>query len=778
MKLFFSVFTITAILAATVPGVKTASAAPAKNPISLAAKLYWIAQTMDKHDNWLAISKLLHQTLEEDLSNPFLRSRLKKVKQYVDREMIRQSAGAVTGGRLDTHSFLEARLLIVECIQELRPRLNLSWTGEVRHLKKMLYTAIFPHMEEFGEIEFPAPKTYSFDTYGYTIKNIKALLVGKGGKDVKPLFKQFLGEVKKRRPLDDDDDDFGSNMYFHKLSYFKDRIHSALLTEGIDPDKNPALPSDWDPTTGSGGSPTWEPGDDTVWPGSDWDYKIASLKRAYKYIKNVLSAMRNHHSTDEYEPLTLLMIAVSNPGLIEHDPQLKDFIKGVKFKLKLTTNGSDGSGFKLQDYQLVKLVNDSLVPQANVKLQFETDNKTGQIVLYLVSNFNGSTNVAMNLLSFKNIVTIVQAIKYMPESVFSLAKLTPESVSKAVDAINAWIKRMTTEANPFYRFVGYNSQVIFDVVMTLGGKTVSKAAEALGKIIKKIAAHPKTAKALQIAKSEGFLRTMVAVSVGADITMGVLELLQNHNPHQTPKIAIRTASKVSGTLIYLAKKRPAILIAAGFDIGHLIYDKIPSVSKIFESIFKFGYGKFVYLRTGHSPRELELIDLKKQLGIEDHTEAQTLLVEFEQATKTATDLKQLEVAKAKLSQRLGMYAARRLFFHYVTITALGGKGERDLGFELKRQSNEYDRVYWTWFNPPGGKEKEQAGLSLLDRDFDKKWVGFGGKLPEKPSPDSKKSDQDKDGKKGDKKKRRDDDWDDGDDEKGKKDDIPPWKDVR
>lgn len=770
LRTIFTVLGLVAITGAAIPSTFVFAAdKPVKTATSLSAKLYWAARLMDNHENWPRISELLRQALEMDIDNDMIRSRLKTVKKYVDQEWARQKAGKIARTRLDTDTFLEARILLTECIQEARPRLNLSWTREVRLFKKMLFTALFPHAEGYGKIEFPDPKTYAFDLYGYTMKNIRQLTIGKGGKKLVPLFEQYLRdkEEKKKTSFDDwDDDSVGADTSIRSLTALKDKIGGTLVSAGIDPDSSSdILPEGWDPD-----STDWGSGD---WGNDDWDWRrkseaeerILTFKKAYTYLKAVLTTLRNNRTIDEFEPLTLMMVAIANPGLIEHDPQLKDFVAGIKFKLQIPISGMDSDTFKPKDYDLIRLVNEALTPQNTVKLKLEVDSRTGQQLLYLISNFNGHSNIVSNIVSFRNIAMFVQGAKYMPEGVITFAKITPDKIGAAAEGINKMITNWSESRGFLLNFVGSGAKIGIDLVVTIGGKPVTKLAEATTKTLQKIAASPKFQKGVDIVKSERFLRTVVALSAASDFVAGIIEYNNVTNKDQRPYVVMHRGANIASALVYLTKVKPVIWTAVALDLGHLLYDDIWSVSQVFEYGANYAYADIYTRIKGYSPLQKQMNELKGQLGIKETGEAELMLREYEQGIDKATTVAQMDEARNRLATRLGEYAARRLVFQYVMITALNGKGHHDLGIELKKMYEEYDLIYWQYFTAPGHGPRTQAGLRILDHEFDEKYKKLGGKLPEPPKADPAKpgassSDDKKDSKKDSKKPSKDFPWED------------------
>lgn len=711
------------------------SAAFAENtPKSVGAKLFWAAKLMESHDNWLKVSSLLDEVLEADLDNDFVRSRVKAVKEYVDREPARRK----TSGRLQTHKFLEARLLLVECIQEMRPRLNNSWDGEVRHAQNLIRSAIFPGDEDLGEIVFPAPSTYSFDLYGYTIQNIKATLTLPGGKQFEALFPEFLSEQKKatttapssKRPMSTGpmlDEAFGSHMTFERLTAVKDRMRSFLLDEGINADIDS---SEWDPSRGGDKKDDLKFGD-----GSDTQQVISAVIAAYGYVKDALGELNNKRTIDEYEPLTLMMIALANPKLIDEDPQLKAFTSGVKLRYRLADEGVDGVSFKTHDYELVEMLNDALSPSAKVKLRFEVDSSSGRTALWLVSNLNGDSNsFVLDVLTFKNIVRTVQAVRYMPDATATWIKSVPENLPKFPGALGEWISKLSKSDNIIYKVAGSPLRVVFD--LTVGRKTVSKAAESTSKFIEKVAAKPSMQKAYSIAKSDGFLRVMVGVTVAADLTEGVIKYLHAATPEDQAEIVIHSGSKIGSDLLYLAPYKRVVRGVLVLDVAHLFLDKVPNTAEVIEKVAGTAWGFWKKATTGVSPSQLAIRKMKSRLGItNDQTQAIELLAEFENGIKEAQTLEELEKAREILREKVGTFAAQRLTFHYAMLMALGGKSDgSNFGEELFEQYKQYEKMMnGVWFVAPGTKDKtEQAGLRLLRRDFDEKWVKLGGTPPRKP----------------------------------------------
>lgn len=695
-------------------------------PHSISAKLFWAAKLMETHKDWTKVSELLREVLEDRTANDFVRSRVEQVKQYVDREPIRRKLQE----RLETHSFLEARLLLVECLQELRPRLNRSWDGEVRLAQNLIRSVVFPGDEDLGEIIFPAPSSYAFDLYGYTIQNIKSTLIKPAGEKFEALFPEFLSEQKQiaQAPLlKEVSRDLGNAMTITRLSALRDRMRSYLLSEGIKPD---VMPSDWNPQRDGSGNDDIKFGQ-----GSDTQQVVSAVVTAYNYVKDVVDGLKNKRTLDEYEPLTLMMVALANPKLIDEDPQLKAFVSGLKLRYRLAIDGEDGVKFEAHDYELVELVNDALSPSSRTRLRLEVDGGTGRTALWLISSFNGDTESFLpELLTFKNIVRSVQTVRYlMPAAAVEWIKGAPKNLPQFPGALGTWITRLTKSDNVIYKVVGTPLKVAYD--LSFGRKFVTKGAERTSLLVEKVLARPSLQKAYSFVKTDTFLKIAVGVTAACDLAEGIIKYAANDNSDNNSKIVIHTGSEVFADLVYLTKYKRVVRGALILDIGHIFLDDVPSTAQVLEKAGTLLWGGITKVSTGHTPDELSIIKIKKLLQIgDDNTEALTLLDRFENSVEAAQSLEDLELARAELHRAVGLFAARRLTLHYAMLSTLNSQTNRELGRELERQFLTYENMMnGLWFKTPTHSASDgQPGLRYLRRLYDKKWVALGGTLPRKP----------------------------------------------
>ncbi|MEW6057398.1 MAG: hypothetical protein AB1540_12370 [Bdellovibrionota bacterium] len=797
------VFSLLSVLCFVSPSKADAPIKEVNQPLihiaeSVNAKLYRAIGLMENNEKWAEVSEILREVLQEDVYNPAVVDRIRIVKQFVDREPFRKRIHKFFDRRLETLSFLEARILLLECIREMRPMLNRSWDGEVRHFQKIVWTTLFPHAEEYGDVLLPKPAKYAFSKYAYTLRNVRTLFIGKGGRKVKALFTKYLKEEKKSlySGIDDDEDDYSGIsgidddyaddesgdegdiddlLSIERLSYLRGRIAGDLLESGVKPE---SLDTEEEDRPASGlddllGDDDDDDDDDLIGDddefddddsdlgigGFDGDDRVMALRKAYKWVNKTIRALRHKHTHDEIEALTLLFTALANPDLVNYDPQLRDFMKGVKFRFRLAEFEKDAEElmeekpkeealdeeekpkknseadkkkkkensreFTPAELELVRLVNDAIIPNQNIRVELEVDNKTDQRVLYLVSNLNGQTNFVANVLAFKNLIATIQFFKSVPPPILKGISATPKGISKVIDVLAHSLEQSYEHGNYVFRRIGPPIDAVFRILVATGGKSVEFVTQRAATYAKALVNQPGVAKGLNTLRSRKLLYSLVALSVASDVSAGMLELWNAPEQLDRAPIVIRTAAKSSGTLAYLSRSRTIVFPVAALDLGNMITSRIPSTPDLLEWTYQFGYRQLYSFVFGQGPEEELFQEIKTQLQFTPN-EASILLREYETAIQNAKELKDLTAAESQLSSRLGLYASRRLVFHYVSVNSLDGGESNTLGHELREQSLELDRIHWPWFNPPGKTDAPQAGLARLDRKFWQKWVKFGG----------------------------------------------------
>src|SRR3989338_1949457 len=308
------------------------------------AKLYEALKLIDDHSNWLQVSELLREVLASDLEGRYVRDHLKLAKREIDAEFPVSSVRT----RILDWPFVVAKLRIIEALMANHARLNVSYDREVPLIKGLLQTYFFPGAEDEGEIIFPDKSSYSFDIYGYVKENVLKTETAPSGVIDDPRFPP----VPKPDPK--------------KVS--------------------PQVP-------GIKGQPG-EPGSQgqivrpVMLTPEEAKQQLDFLRSTLQSLGNLLGATKTEiedvfkvvRLQNQFEPWAMLMQIIANPDSIYSDPQLNDFLQGVKLRLKV------GEYDRSEEH--THFLKEVLQDQADLGLYVEEEvNSTlGKAALYVTSN--------------------------------------------------------------------------------------------------------------------------------------------------------------------------------------------------------------------------------------------------------------------------------------------------------------------------------------------------------------------------------------------------------
>jgi hypothetical protein len=315
------------------------------------AKIYMARVLLENHQNWSEAYELLRDTLKNHKSEmPALVVRkieraAKQVARYLPETKVRQ----MVNGRHLIRPFLESQYLLNEALMDLRVALNSSSDSESVFAEKLLQSYFFPGFEDRGVILYPDQNNYAFDIFALTPENVQ--------------------RAKRHTSTDKDPRQPG----------YQNRYPTSPGTgipgtgggspyiprpPGV-PGTNPGTPvPPFNPPGGTvGGGTTTTPV--TPWPrppGStvgrgpvDWDNPAFNMKlyKANGFIDDALQSgvdlgditeevvriikqfKIDDRVTNRYIEISMMMQAIADPGSILFDPQLQEFLKGVRLSVYL-----------------------------------------------------------------------------------------------------------------------------------------------------------------------------------------------------------------------------------------------------------------------------------------------------------------------------------------------------------------------------------------------------------------------------------------------------------
>lgn len=628
------------------------------------AKLYKILRLIDDRTEWLKVSELLREILASHIKDPFVREQLTLAKYEIDSEAIK----AHFRERVLDKPFIVAKFRIIEAMMANHSRLNISYDQEVPLIKGLLKTYFFPGEEEDGEIIFPDKSTYSFDVYGYIKENILKTETAPSGVIEDPRFPEVVQKVKEKiEELErQGKPNFISPENVHQdLTLVQEIIELAALAWGL-------------------GSET---------------------------VKDLFRVTRVQN---QYEPWAMLMQVIANPDSVYEDPQLQDFLKGVKLKLKVGE-----FPYNCEEQAILKDLLSS--PRRDTGLAIEEDVTlySDKIALYVTTNLAGH-----GMLHFKYLMYLKKILEIYPEvKPYSSVLVTLAEKLKNLGQAAVWYRRiLAAPANVLGFTVFESARLCSDAAQH--GRVVA----LLGKV-----------QNWWIIKNDRYFKFALMFALAGDLAEGSLQYLVAIDKYDRQEALKVTVAKEFTHILYglpLVSQR-AIFRYAGWgafalDMGvaqaavdtlswgikALDYINIPlgywvnldiEVPKTHELIKAYmidvpldHFSQWFY---GETLNERKIREFEHKIKIYDDESFQNLAL-FSLTTQKASQGEQLVVSKEAFSQNMKAYANRRLFLIYYLIQRWNNQEVCELGLT--------ERKYW------GDYQKYRENLKTAKMRYDEK----------------------------------------------------------
>ncbi|OGP04981.1 MAG: hypothetical protein A2Z91_02545 [Deltaproteobacteria bacterium GWA2_38_16] len=620
------------------------------------AKLYEALKLIDDHSNWLQVSELLREVLASDLEGRYVRDHLKLAKREIDAEFPVSSVRT----RILDWPFVVAKLRIIEALMANHARLNVSYDREVPLIKGLLQTYFFPGAEDEGEIIFPDKSSYSFDIYGYVKENVLKTETAPSGVIDDPRFPPVPKPDPKKVP--------------------------------------PQVP-------GIKGQPG-EPGSQgqivrpVMLTPEEAKQQLDFLRSTLQSLGNLLGATKTEiedvfkvvRLQNQFEPWAMLMQIIANPDSIYSDPQLNDFLQGVKLRLKVGEYD-----YKPEESHFLKEV---LQDQADLGLSVEEEvNSTlGKAALYVTSNLTHGPA----MMNIRYIIYLKKFIELYPTaSQFGPAVIEFATFLKGLGAASAW----------YMKFTAYPVRIAGNLVLG-AGSVVTKVLEnkRLAALIAK-SLNSKTGKWLTT--NDRYFKIALILTMAADLTEGFIQIYSAVDKYERIDAVQKTVSEVTATSLYylpMVSQRAVFRYLAwgafALDVGHRVYSDIPEAHDVIYTVLSdYITDPALYIFTGDTLKGHMVRDYEGQLGISDDESRQALYT-FERALRASSNKEELAVSHEAFTLTMKDYANKRLFMIYYLLQRWNNNEVSEMGL--------MERRYWEDY------QQYQNLVTLLREDFRKK----------------------------------------------------------
>lgn len=398
---------------------------------------------------------------------------------------------------------------------------------------------------------------------------------------------------------------------------------------------------------------------------------------------------------NQYEPWAMMVQIIANPDAIYSDPQLYQFLKGVKLQVKI----SEPYGFDPLQQEILKTV---LTDEHHVGLDIEQqfDSTTGQVVMFAVSNL-----VDPELISFRYLIFLKKILDF---STHAKTVKVGEKVGVGVIQVaqflmtlkgaDVWYTKLAVALGRVSGRTIIGGQKVITYVMEKDGE-VRKLLEVFrnlrigkGKLKVRMAGPVEW-----IAQNDRYFKAVLYVSMAHDLAAGFIQFISARDKFEKIEIMQETAAKEISSLLYLAPLVSQRLIWTGlswgafaFDMGSLFSDDIPPTHRVIKGIFaEWLPFQVKSLWNGTTFRGEMIETYESRLEIVPDEVSWTLQLWLKAITE-AQNPGQLVVAKEAFERDMRAYANKRLFMIYYLIQRWNNREISELGLMERRYWNEYE----------------------------------------------------------------------------------------
>jgi hypothetical protein len=574
--------------------------------MSSEAKLYRARVMLEDPRLWSRTYELLRGVLKNDSDlEPPVRKKIEKVVKVLRDEPLRRAGDRILNRRHLVRPFLEAQFLLNEALMDSRPMLNRSNDTEVVYVESLIKSFLFPGFESVGKIVYPDPQSYSFDIYALTPENIAAARV-----DVPDV------QAKKERardlsPPDDDEDRDGfappPTPEDDSIGIGRGGLRPANRMSRLSLERGLELGEEAANEAPAGFI------EDAVSAG-------VAISEISEEIRRLINRLKiPDRVSNQYSKEAMLLQAITEPGSVILDPQLQDFIQGIRLEIPLLTTAalseseieemqqamgsiasSDGKGvyrIRLKDL----LDRPQLGTQTEMELLMKQPTGSARMTLYVVSSIGGEDLARLQLL---------QGASLLLRDARVLSALGSRATqTKALAALLAQVKELGRVMTAVSEVTGPKVKALKSVLSFVGrtggwaGRTASSASS---KLVGVLSDQP-------IVKSGRLFTILTLVAVAAEITVSSIEYAHADNESDKRRIYINGHSRVSATLLYMVPYLGLGLVLV--DSAHAFFGFPFETADAIRALHWGAESGFTMLLTGKTPTTLELQKIEMSLGI-------------------------------------------------------------------------------------------------------------------------------------------------------------------
>ncbi len=695
------------------------------------AKTYMARVLLENHENWKEAYELLRGVLKnhKDEVPSVVLKKIERAAKQVARFLPETYVRKALNRRHLIRPFLEAQYLLNEALMDWRIALNTSSDSETVFVEKLFQSYFFPGFEDRGTLLYPDPNTYSFNIFALTPENVQRARRHKST-DKDPRQGGYTSPYPSSPPISGG----GGSPYIPR-------------PPGV-PGVNPTPVPPFNPPGGGTGPGTpvspWPrpPGSSAGRGPVDWDNPAFNVKlyQANGFIDDALKSgidlgditeevvriMKqfkiSDRVTNRYLEQALLMQAIADPGSIFFDPQLQEFLKGMRLSVYLgdvpAESASEwdvlrdtlGADLVTRDKEgNVRIKMSGLVAQErpgseqglDIRLQ-QVDGEDRQR-LYVISSIAGPdllrlrTFMALTTLfrdwdagvkvarTAAGVISQTQAYAFLAKTSKLVIDFSKIGVSEA-SRVMMWIIRIvyyTVESIPGIKAASLQQirELLRTAALTISRGGVEKFTK-LGKWV-----SPKVKQSFNWVKNQKHIKNgnaanaLIILALAAETAIIAVEYKHAKDENQKYEILMDGGARVGATLTYAL---PVVgLGAAIVDLSHTFLGLPFETADAFRA-YRHGVENLAYRHyAGMNKLEFDLLEQQQSLNLPRNA------FYIEKFAKNVSTLEKARQNVIELDQQIQDISARYLVHLYLAHRRIAPKRENVFG----RKQEDYMREF-------------------------------------------------------------------------------------
>ncbi len=666
MKVLKSITTLilTALLATNLVFATESKKEPeAKLFVSSNAKLYIAQGLLKDSKKWDEAYELIRDVLKNDNDlNPIVRSKVADAASIMRWHNWKTKVTSWWNGtQYKKRPYIEAQLLLAEALMDSRIELNQSNDSEALFVEKLLKNYFYPGNAEKVTITYPSASLYAFNKWALTKEALAELKVPTSSEEDAPApaaVPQGIPGIKANATDSARLPGFGGFANIFPPNFGMGIFPPAAVaprTVGIDGQKKLPLllqnlvASDTTEVTINDHKVTITDEDKSLIGDLISVESLESGLQVYEEVKKIADNINlvKTRVTNRYLQEAMLLQALVEPGSAIIDPQMQAFLKGVRIEYQVAQVDmptikelyalNDAAGEKIVKREgnsltidlakLYKLNRDETYSALKIRLD-QVQDETDKAIMYVISSISGEDLMFNKILQqaafFLQKATVVEATTASAGSVANAAAATTVSINNSSKvygwmlALSAWgealektikVGKDIDRLSKFGKSV--NSFKHLAVALTKGSVSPAVIFQKLEKssFVQKLLGYTINS---EYVKSGRFLKTMIAVGLAMELTVGMIDATNAKTVDDKLKIQTEMFARCGASILYLY---PAIgQVAATVDIIHLVTGFPLETASLFRGV---GYGakRYAMWQYGFTPTTYEMIDLETKYNL-------------------------------------------------------------------------------------------------------------------------------------------------------------------